>query len=123
MLINTDVHVQVVGLAVGTGCGKHDHGLYAHPEREGERESCMISQFKPHFRPGLRINDIPTHVWGLQGALVFWIREKVAWIKLLRLTMGREHPFYCPPPLLSGHPQLHSSAEHQCGEFWNKQHS
>lgn len=47
MLIKTDVHVQVVGLAGGTGCGKHDHGLYAHPERERETYDFTIETTFP----------------------------------------------------------------------------
>lgn len=63
VLTKTDVHIQVVALATATGCGKHDHSLYAY--QDGARR--MILQFKPHFLPEMRINHPHTHAWGLEG--------------------------------------------------------
>lgn len=57
------VNIQVVSLAMATGCGKHDHSPYAYPDRA----RCMISQIKPHFLPEMRINGPHTHAWGPEG--------------------------------------------------------
>lgn len=57
------VNIQVVSLAMATGCGKHDHSPYAYPDRARR----MILQFKPHFLLEMRINGSHTHAWGPEG--------------------------------------------------------